>query len=109
MIKPLIPEMVASGSLKKRTLGIQAKQFEAKEKLIMSDYWGGVLVGKVYEKGAAKKSGLKVDDIIIESNGKVIQSIHDLEMELYSLPIGAKLKLTVIRNKKEQALDLRIQ
>jgi len=30
-------------------------------------------------------------------------------MELYSLPIGAKLKLTVIRNKKEQALDLRIQ
>lgn len=109
VIAPLLPEIIQHRSLKKRTLGIKAQQFEEKEKLTLSDYLGGVLVGSVFAGSPAEKAGLKKNDLIIESHKKTLQSIHDLEMELYSNPLGSFLELVVIRDNKELTLKIRVQ
>lgn len=68
----------------------------------------GLLVSKLTEGGPAEKAGLKVGDIIVKADGKVVKSQDRLGRLLQSKKKGEKVKLEVIRDKKKRTIEIEV-
>ncbi|MGY3750458.1 S1C family serine protease [Vagococcus acidifermentans] len=68
----------------------------------------GVIIGEVMKGSAAEAAGLKQLDIIIKADGKEVANTSDLQSVLYSKEVGDKLKLTIVRDNKEQAITVHL-
>lgn len=86
-IQPLTPELI--------------KQFNLKDDK-------GVLLSDVVEGGPAEKGGLKRGDVIIEYDGKKIESPVHLRNTVAATPPGQNIKIRVIRDSKPLLLNVKI-
>ena len=110
LINNVLPELKRYKGLKKRKIGITASQHSHKEKLISTDYMGGIRVKNIQKNSVASLSGLKKDDLIYSAfDGKRLNTINDLEKELYSYPLGSYIKLNILRNNKAMSISLEIK
>tara|TARA_Y100001958_G_C20872126_1_gene305909 strand:+ start:12 stop:548 length:537 start_codon:yes stop_codon:yes gene_type:complete len=66
----------------------------------------GVLVKNVNPMSPAKKAGIKVGDVLLSIDGKLINKPKELRYRIATLVIGERVKLTVLRNGREKVLDL---
>ncbi|MCU0875272.1 MAG: DegQ family serine endoprotease [Pirellulaceae bacterium] len=66
----------------------------------------GVLIGDVVDDSPAKKAGLKAGDIVLEFNGKPMESANQLRMSVASTPPGTSSELTIVRNGKRQTIKI---
>jgi serine protease Do len=64
----------------------------------------GALVASVVPDSPAAKAGLKSGDVITAANGREIKTVHDLPRLVATAPVGSKLSLTVLRNRKEETV-----
>jgi serine protease Do len=60
----------------------------------------GALISQVLPGSPAEKAGLKQGDIIVEFNGKEIDTFHDLPKVVNVQPVGSKAKVKFIRDGK---------
>ena len=67
----------------------------------------GSLVAKVISGSPAEKAGIKAGDVIIEYNGKEIEDVKTLQMEVANTPVGEKTKVVIWRNKKKVSLTVK--
>ncbi len=79
----------------------------------MAAYFGlpdknGVLVAKVLAKSPAEKAGIKESDIIKGFDNKTINNVRELLSIVGSAEVGKKIKVTVLRDKKEFSLEVEI-
>lgn len=58
---------------------------------------GGLLITSVFEGSNAEAAGVRVDDVILEFNGRSVTSIDDLKAELKGIGPGSTVKMTVSR------------
>ena len=77
----------------------------------LSGYFGltdknGALVAGVLKDGPAQKAGIKKGDIIKQFDAKAINSVKDLLAMVNKAEIGRKIKITVIRDKKEAVFEV---
>ena len=78
---------------------------EIKEKIKEIGVTEGILVAEVVENGSA--SGLlEVDDVILSIDGKKLKTFGDLQENLAKHRPGDKVTLKVLRNKKEQNIEM---
>ncbi|MGL5957165.1 MAG: Do family serine endopeptidase [Phocaeicola sp.] len=68
----------------------------------------GVLIAEVIEGGSADGK-MKVDDVIIGIDGKVVKSFAELQEGLAKHRPGDKVKVKVLRNKKEIDMELTLK
>lgn len=68
----------------------------------------GVLVAKVLEDGPAQKSGMKESDIIKKFDNNDINNVRELLNIVGKAEVGRKVKVIVIRDKKEVVLDIQV-
>ncbi len=68
----------------------------------------GVLVAKVLDNAPAAKAGIKEKDIIKQFEGKPINSVKELLGAVGKTEIGRKVKLVLIRDKKEVTVEVQI-
>lgn len=101
-------ELKKNRKLVKRFLGLSVQQHENSEKTSISDFFAGVRVESVVAKGPAARAGLVKGDLIVDVEGKTIQSIDELEGELYANPLGNKISIRVLRNGKTQNIRLKV-
>jgi serine protease Do len=66
----------------------------------------GALVAKVMENSPAFKSGIKERDVIKQFDNKPINSVRDLLSIVAATEVGRKVKVVVLRDKKEMTLDV---
>ncbi|HYM12866.1 MAG TPA: trypsin-like peptidase domain-containing protein, partial [Bryobacterales bacterium] len=66
----------------------------------------GVVVGDVMPDGPADKAGLKVGDIVLRMNGKLMENARQLEVNLYRLPIRDKVALDVLRESGKLTIEV---
>ena len=69
----------------------------------------GVWVTEVVEGGSAAGAGIKIDDVIIGLDGKAIKNMAELQEALAKHRPGDKVKVKLIRDKKEKTLDLTLK
>lgn len=66
----------------------------------------GVYVSEVVEGGSASGADIKADDVIIGIDGKVVKTMADLQEALARHRPGDKVKVKLIRNKKEKTVEV---
>jgi len=69
---------------------------------------GGALVANVLKDGPADKAGIKDGDVIREFDGQKVASVRELLNLVGKAEVGRKVKVVVMREKKEMPLNVQI-
>lgn len=69
----------------------------------------GASVVEVFKGGPADKAGLKKGDIIIWYKNTPVTDAAGLRMDIAASPIGSAVPLTVLRDRLEQSIVVRIE
>jgi PDZ domain-containing secreted protein len=68
----------------------------------------GVLVVRTDRTGPAATAGVERGDLIVAINGEHVQDARDLREQLNTLRAGEIIRLTLLRERGEQELDVRL-
>ena len=109
MAKSVMDNLVKSGKVIRGWLGISiqevtpdlAKQFSLPEAK-------GALVTDVLENSPAAKAGLQQGDVIVSYDGKPVENPGSLRNHVAQTGIGKKVKVGVVRDKKEKEFEVMI-
>lgn len=80
----------------------------------LAEYFGtkgskGLLVTKITEDGPADRAGLKVGDVIVKADGKDVKTPERLSRLIQNLEKGDKVKLDIVRDKKEMVIEVEVE
>ena len=97
----VIEQLIKFGETKRGWLGVRiqevTKEIADVEKLKKPE---GALVASVGQNSPAKKAGIKAGDIILEFDGKKINTMKKLPNVVASTEVGKSVELKIWRNKK---------
>jgi serine protease Do len=107
LAKDIVPILIAKGKVERAWLGVYiqevtpeiAKQLGLKEAK-------GALVSDVIPGSPADKVGIKRGDVIIEFDGKKVESWRQLPIMVSLSPVNKKAKLKIIRDGKELEFEV---
>ena len=107
MAKQILNDLIKQGKVVRPWLGISAQDltpemmehFQVKEK-------EGILVGQVHPGTGAEKAGLVSGDIIKSVDDKAVKNVNELVKEIQRKKVSQKIKLSVLRNGKEMAVEV---
>jgi serine protease Do len=68
----------------------------------------GALVSGVMKGSPAEKAGIKQGDVILQFNGKTVEDTGHLRNMVSQTPVGSRVKVAVLRQKKELELEVAI-
>lgn len=109
MAKSVMEQLLKDGKVHRGMLGINIQNItqDMAEALDLKDT-SGVLVGGVRTGSSAEKAGLKVEDVITAINGEKIEDSNVLRNKVAGTPPGSDIKLTIMRDGKEQELTAKL-
>jgi serine protease Do len=68
----------------------------------------GVLLADVFPGGPADLAGLRVDDIVLASDDRPVNTARQLEIEVYCLPVAKTITLQILRDKEQFSFQVPI-
>lgn len=109
LVKELLPQLRGKGKVTRGYLGVLIQKVtpEIAESLGM-DKGYGALVANVSKEGPAEKAGVKVGDVIVEFDGQPVKDSGDLPIIVARTPVDKKVRMKVLRDKKEIVLNVAI-
>ena len=108
-VKNVISQLIQYGETRRGWLGvkIQSVTDDIAESLNL-DTPRGALVADVTPTGPAEKAGIQSGDVIVEFNGRAINSMRDLPKIVAETPIGEKVPVKVLRKGEEVTLSAEV-
>lgn len=105
MAKAILPQLKKGEEIERGFLGVDIQDLtpELAEYFQLKDT-KGVLIPEVHENSAAEKAGLKPNDIIVEFNGKPVDSNKELQNCVAMLEPGTSVTIVVLRDGKKETL-----
>jgi len=109
LAKSLLPQLETVGKVTRGYLGVnvQAITPELAKSLSLKDT-KGALVADVTKGSPAEAAGLKQGDVIVAFDGKEIAAMHNLPPLVAATPIGKEVPVTILRNGKEQTVQVKL-
>ena len=109
LVKELLPQLRGKGKVTRGYLGVLIQKVtpDIADSLGM-DKSTGALVANVSKDGPAERAGVKVGDVIVEFDGKEIKDSGDLPMIVARTPVDKKVRMKVLRDKKEVFLTVSV-
>ena len=109
MARGIVNQLQAHGSVTRGWLGVSIQDLSPE----LAEYYGikdkkGVLVAQVFEGDPADKAGIQANDVIVEVDGKSIESSRDLTNTIANLEVGKKTPVTLLRDGKKKTVDVKI-
>ena len=111
----VITDLKEYGTVQRALLGISGKALnihfddEMKKKAEELGVNEGVWVKEVVEGSAASAAGIQADDVIIGIDNKKIKTMAELQEELAKHRPGDKVKVKLIRDKKEKTVTVELK
>jgi len=107
-VKPVIEQVIDSGTYKTVFLGIKGIEVEIYERQLGVDINAdkGVIVLEVVQGTPAFKAGLNIGDVITKIDDNSVENMSQLKKALYNYKQGDKAQLTIIRNGAESTLEV---
>ena len=111
MAKYAYEQIIESGTVERGLLGV--KKIEDLTP-INAPFFGldentkGVLIPNVIPDSAADKAGIKHNDVILEVDGKPVQSALNLQTRISMLKPGTKVELTIWRDGKRKKINVEL-
>jgi serine protease Do len=109
LAKGVVAQLKNSGQVTRAWLGVGIQDLTPD----LAEYYHvadrkGALVTKVYEGDPADKAGIKVNDIVVQADGKPISSSRELSRIVAEAPVGERIPLTLIRDGKETTVQVEL-
>jgi Do/DeqQ family serine protease len=109
MVNSVVEQLIKTGKVERGALGIGIQpvtpEIAASLKLSNSK---GVIVNSVRPNSAAARAGIRQGDVITAFNGEAVEDGNRLRNRVAGTPPGTDVKLTVIRDGKEQQLSAKL-
>jgi serine protease Do len=109
MAKTVTGQLLKDGVVHRGYLGVQIKDLNAEVAARLGlEKQKGVLVARVFEGSPAAKAGVRDGDIITVLAGKPVESGHDLQTVVASLPLDQPVSVIVLRDGEPKELSVKI-
>lgn len=109
MIKLVMDQLVASGSVTRGFLGVTLQALDSDlAQAFNVDPHEGALVADVTKDSPAGKAGVKQGDIIQSYNGRKVANIAALRTEIALTPPGTRVTLSILRNGKTLQMPVEV-
>lgn len=111
----VVTDLKEYGTVQRALLGISGRDLNAhfddemKEKAEQLGAIDGVWVAEVVEGGSAAGADIQPDDVIIGVDNKTIKTMAELQEELAKHRPGDKVKVKLIRDKKEKTVTVELK
>lgn len=101
----IISQLRENGKVQRGYLGIGAQDLtsDIAESMGLTSE-SGALVSSVNDDGPAEKAGFEPGDVIVELNGKKVESLNKLLLMLGQSKVGAKVPVKILRDGKPKTL-----
>ena len=109
LARSIMDQLVKGGKVVRGWLGVAIQELtpELASQFGLADT-KGVLVSDVMDDSPAKKAGFERADVITEYDGKAVDSPTHLRNAVAQTPIGRKVPVKLIRDKKPKTIDVTI-
>lgn len=106
--KPIIEQVVETGSYERVILGIKGANLVDYEKMFGVDLTpdSGIIIAEVTPGSPAEKAGLRSNDIITKIDGEEFEDFDGLQARLYNYSFGDKVIIEYYRDGKTYTTDL---
>jgi len=109
-VKEIMKDLVDKGKVIRPYIGINMMEMdEAKAKYLEMPLVEGVLVYQTIPHSPADKAGLKRGDVILEVNGKKVNSPSELQKLVRAHKVGDTVKLKIWRDKRKHDIELKVE
>ena len=107
-LRDISNELIKSGKIERGAIGIAYTLLtpRAAAALGLPAQTQGVIVGQVLAGSAAAQAGLRPNDVVTKVNDQQIDGTHPISSILLHTRPGDKVKLTIIRDGKQQSIDV---
>ena len=107
-VRDISNELIKSGKIERGAIGIGYTLLtpRAAAALGLPAQTQGVIVGQILAGSAAAQAGLRPNDVITKINDQQIDGSHPISSILLHTRPGDKVKLTIIRDGKQQSIDV---
>lgn len=110
-VKSILPQLEKDGAIARGFIGVQMSDMELDEedaKSLNLKSTEGALIAEVIPGSSAEKAGIQPYDLIVEFDGKKINSNRDLAKAVASTSVGRKASVKLIRNGKSKAMSVEV-
>jgi serine protease Do len=109
LVKTLVPQLASKGKVEWGWLGVTIAEIgeDDAERLKLAEA-RGVLIRSVVPGEPADKSGVKANDVIVALGGTKLATPRDLQRLVSSTPAGTRVRVVLIRDGREQELDVTV-
>jgi serine protease Do len=109
MAKHAYTQLIESGTVERGFLGVLPQDLDSE----MAEAFGlkngkGVLIPEVTKDSAADKAGLKHNDVILEIDGKPVESADSFRNRIAMIKPGTKIKLVVWRDGERKNITVKL-
>ncbi len=107
--KNLAPQLIERGKVSRGYLGVSLQELTpdlAKSFALSSEK--GALVASVQAGSPADKAGLQSGDVVTAYNGKMIETVHELQLAVSQTPVGNKSSVEVLRKGEKKSFTVEV-
>ena len=107
-VRDIANELITNGKIDRGAIGIGYNLLtpRAAAALSLPAQTQGIIISQILPGSPAAQAGLKVNDVIEKINDQQIDGAHPISSILLHTRPGDKVKLTIIRDGKQQTVDL---
>lgn len=105
----IMEQLLETGEVKRAFLGVSMQDISP----ALAEAFGlkrqtGAIINQVIEGSPADEAGIKAGDIVLSVDGKEIRNAENLRNRVGLLPVGKKVRMTILRDGKQQKLTVNI-
>ncbi|MGH8456779.1 MAG: DegQ family serine endoprotease, partial [Stenotrophobium sp.] len=109
LARSVMNQLIEHGSVERGRIGVTGQDLSPDlAKAFGLSTAHGAIISRVLPKSPAAQAGLKSEDIILEANGKDIESFSQLRTIVGLLRVGDKLNLKILRSGKTQNITVTV-
>jgi S1-C subfamily serine protease len=107
-VRDIANELITNGKIDRGAIGIAYNLLTPRlaASLSLPSDTQGIIISQILPNSPAAQSGLKVNDVITKVNAQQIDGTHPISSILLHTRPGDKVTLTIIRDGKQQTVDL---
>lgn len=106
--KSIIKEVIEKGTFETVQLGIMGRDIQEYQSMLGINIGieKGAIILQIIDGSAAQKGGLMNGDIVLKIDKTDVDSMQSLKKTLYNYSKGDKSTLTILRNNKEEKIEI---